>query len=208
MDNISCWLKLTLACILVRFCFFDNAGICRDPDPNGDFVKIDNCAINGRYLTLTYSFDISRVSPPTIGIDVSFDGTEVCSSSFNKLLVSNAECVTTLHSTSTIQISLRIIHNFDLLGTCRLMSDVGCIDLTPIIPTTSGTSNNLSTEVFNQTTNSTSVSSTESDNSDESSSVTIAVSKAAARAWYGMEWKMIFPYSILEFFFHSISIPY
>ena len=88
------------------------------------------------------------------------------------------------------------------------MTNVDCIDLTPIIPTTFGTPNNLSTEVFNQTTNSTSVSSTESDNSDESSSVTIAVSKAAAKAWYGMEWKMIYPYSILVIFFHSISIPY
>ena len=28
------------------------------------------------------------------------------------------------------------------------------------------------------------------------------------RAWYGMEWKTIFPYSILEIFFHSSSIPY
>ena len=28
------------------------------------------------------------------------------------------------------------------------------------------------------------------------------------RAWYGMEWKTIFPYSILAIFFHSISMPY
>ena len=208
MDNISCWLKLTLACILVRFCFSDNAGICKDPGPNGEFVKIDNCTINGRNLTLTYSFDVSGVSPPTIETDVSFDDTEVCSSLFNESLVSNAECVATLHSTSTIQIRLRIIYNSDLGGTCRLMSNVNCTDLTPIIPTNFGTPNNLSREVFNQTTNSTSASSTESDNSDESSLVTIAVSKAAARAWYGMEWKMIFPYSILIILFHFISIPY
>ena len=28
------------------------------------------------------------------------------------------------------------------------------------------------------------------------------------RACYGMEWKAIFPYSMLQNFFHSISIPY
>ena len=182
MDNISCWLKLTLACVLTRFCFSsDNAGICREPRPKGEFVKIDNCTINGRNLTLTYSFNVSGVSPPPIKTEISFGDTEVCSSSFNKLLVSNAECIVTLHSTSTNQIKLLLIENdYDLLGTCRLMSDVGCTDLTPIIPTTSVTLTTLSKGVFNLTTNSTFISSTVSDNLDKSFLLTIAVSLAAA----------------------------
>ena len=180
MDNISCWLKLTLACVLARFCFSQNAGICKKPGPKGEFVKIDNCTINGRNLTLTYSFNVTSISPPTTETKISFGDSEVCSSSFNKSLVSNAECIVNLHSASANQIRLLIIYNGWLQGTCRLMSDVGCIDLTPIIPTTSVTLTASSTGVFNLATNSTSVSSTESDNLGESSSVAIAVSLAAA----------------------------
>ena len=181
MDNISCWLKLILACVLTRFCFSsDNAGICREPGSKGEFVKIDNCTINGRNLTLTFSFNVSCVSSPPIKTEISFDDTEVCSSSFNESLVSSAECVVTLNSTSTNQIKLLLIENDDdLLGTCRLMSDVNCTDLTPIIPTTSVTLTTLSKGVINLTTNSTFISSTESDNSNKSFLITIAVSLAA-----------------------------
>ena len=180
MNSISCWLKLTLACVLARFCFSQIAGICLEKGSEDGFAKIDNCTINGRNLTLTYSFNVSRDKPPPIETQIFFGGTEVGSCSFNKSLVSNAECVVTLHSTSTNQIKLLLIDNdYYLLGTCRMMSDVGCTDLTPIIPTTSVTLTTLTKGVFNLTTNSTFISSTESDNSDKSYLLTIAVSLAA-----------------------------